>query len=221
MERGRQIAAAVGAVSLPHGPAPSTDRVCTPALSELRDPDGKVKMMGNGWVSRYSVQMQARKQKALVHALAAWLLALAAGPAYADEPAAGSEGSSKSYRHEGFPAFAVGFPAGTRERALEAPAEVFAGSTPDGVDVRVSITDFPFAGILMPIEKAERSPLPAWRTAAPCGGAPKVGGEVELGLDAIAHTVVAEVQFTVPTTEHVRVCVATTHGESLANHVTP
>ena len=35
-----------------------------------------------------------------------------------------------------------------------APGEVFQGSTPDGVDIHVSITDFPFAGILMPIEKA-------------------------------------------------------------------
>ena len=118
------------------------------------DPDGKVEMMGNGWVSYYSVQMQARKQKALVHAIAAWLLALAAGPAFADEPAAVPEGSSTTYLHEGFPAFSVGLPAGTRERALEAPAEVFGGSTPDGVDIHVSITDFPFAGILMPIEKA-------------------------------------------------------------------
>lgn len=90
----------------------------------------------------------------LVHAIAACLLALAAGQTFSDEPAAGPEGPAASYRHEGFPAFSVGFPAGTRERALEEPAEVFAGSTPDGVDVQVSITDFPFAGILMPIEKA-------------------------------------------------------------------
>lgn len=78
-------------------------------------------------------------------------MAVAVGTAGLEEA---GEGASTSYRHEGFPAFTVGFPAGTRERALEAPAEVFAGSTPDGVDVRVSITDFPFAGILMPIEKA-------------------------------------------------------------------
>ena len=90
----------------------------------------------------------------LVHTIAACLLALAAWPAVADEPVAGSEGSSSPYRHEAFPAFTVGFPAGTRERAPEAPGEVFAGSTPEGVDVHVSITDFPFAGILMPIEKA-------------------------------------------------------------------
>ena len=89
----------------------------------------------------------------LVQTIAAWLLALAAGPAFADEPAAGPEGSS-TYRHEGFPAFSMGLPSGTRERGPEAPGEVFSGSTPDGVDVHVSITDFPFAGILMPIEKA-------------------------------------------------------------------
>ena len=90
----------------------------------------------------------------LVHAIAACLLALAAGPAFADKPVAGSEGSSTSYRHEAFPAFSVGIPEGTRERGPEAPGEVFSGSTPDGVDIQVSITDFPFAGILMPIEKA-------------------------------------------------------------------
>lgn len=90
----------------------------------------------------------------LVYMIAAWLLALGAGPAFADEPAAAPEGSSTSYRHEGFPAFSIGFAAGTRERVPEAPGEIFVGSTPDGVDVHVSITDFPFAGILMPIEKA-------------------------------------------------------------------
>lgn len=90
----------------------------------------------------------------LVHAIAACLLGLTAWPAFADEPAAVSEGSSASYRHEGFPAFSVGVPEGTRERAPDAPGEVFVGSTPDGVDVHVSVTDFPFAGILMPIEKA-------------------------------------------------------------------
>ena len=111
-------------------------------------------MMGKGWAKDYSVQVRARWQRVLVPTIGAWLLALAPGPAFADEPAASSEGSSTSYRHEGFPAFSVGFPAGTRERAPEAPAEVFAGSTPDGVDVHVSVTDFPFAGILMPIEKA-------------------------------------------------------------------
>ena len=90
----------------------------------------------------------------LVRASAACLLGLTAWPAFADEPAAVSEGSSASYRHEGFPAFRIGFPAGTRERAPGAPGDVFSGSTPDGVDFDVSVTDFPFAGILMPIEKA-------------------------------------------------------------------
>ena len=90
----------------------------------------------------------------LVLTIGAWLLAVAAGQAVADEPVAAPEGSATLYGHEGFPAFSVGLPAGTRERAGETPAEVFAGSTPDGVDVHVSVTDFPFAGILMPIEKA-------------------------------------------------------------------
>ena len=111
-------------------------------------------MMGNGWARYCAVRMQARKQKALVRTIVAPLLVLAAGPAFADEPVAAPAGSSTSYRHEGFPAFSVGFPAGTRERAPEAPGEVFQGSTADGVDIHVSITDFPFAGILMPIEKA-------------------------------------------------------------------
>ncbi len=90
----------------------------------------------------------------LVHAIAACLLGLTAWPAFADEPAAVSEGSPASYRHDGFPAFRIGFPEGTRERAPGAPGDVFSGSTPDGVDFDVSVTDFPFAGILMPIEKA-------------------------------------------------------------------
>lgn len=90
----------------------------------------------------------------LVHAIAACLLVLAAGQTFSDEPAAGPEGSAASYRHEAFPAFSVGLPPGTRERGPEAPGEVFSGSTPDGVDIQVSITDFPFAGILMPIKKA-------------------------------------------------------------------
>ena len=85
---------------------------------------------------------------AAVYLVVAWLLSLAAAPAFAGEP------TVASYRHEGFPAFSIAFPASTRERAPGAPGEVFAGSTQDGVGFDVSITDFPFAGILMPIEKA-------------------------------------------------------------------
>lgn len=107
-------------------------------------------MMGHGWLRHYAVE----RQKALVHSIAAWLLALAVGPAFANEPVAAPEGASTSYRHHGFPAFSIGFPAGTRERAPEEPGQLFAGSTPAGVDFDVSVTDFPFAGILMPIEKA-------------------------------------------------------------------
>lgn len=110
--------------------------------------------MGRGWVRCYPVRMQATKPKALVRAIGAWLLALAVGPAFANEPVAAPEGSPTSYRHDGFPAFSIGFPAGTRERAPEEPGQLLAGSTPAGVDFDVSVTDFPFAGILMPIEKA-------------------------------------------------------------------
>ena len=58
-----------------------------------------------------------------------------------------------SFRHEGSPAFTIEFPAGTREVAPDAPNQVFAASTPDGVTFQASVTDFP-AGILLPIEKA-------------------------------------------------------------------
>lgn len=90
----------------------------------------------------------------LVHVIAAWLLSLAAGPAFAGELAGAPEDSSSSYRHEGFPAFSIAFPAGTREGPPGAAGRLFAATTPDGVDFDVSITDFPFAGILMPIENA-------------------------------------------------------------------
>ncbi len=102
-----------------------------------------------------AVQMHVRGQgqRAFIFAIAAWLLPLAAGSAVAGEPAVAPEGFS-SYRHERFPAFSIMFPAGTRERPPGAPGKVFSGSTPEGVDFDVSVTDFPFAGILMPIEKA-------------------------------------------------------------------
>ena len=102
-----------------------------------------------------AVQMHVRGQgqRAFIFAIAAWLLPLAAGSAVAGEPTVAPEGFS-SYRHEGFPAFSITFPAATRERPPGAPGQLFAGSTPEGVDFDVSVTDFPFAGILMPIEKA-------------------------------------------------------------------
>ena len=99
----------------------------------------------------HAVQMRRRT---LVFAMAAWLLPLAAGPAFAGEPTGAPGDSSSSYRHDGFPAFSIAFPAATRERSPGAPGQLFAGSTPDGVDFDVSVTEFPFAGILMPIEKA-------------------------------------------------------------------
>ena len=100
-----------------------------------------------------AVQIHGMGPGAFIFAIAVWLLPLAAVPAFAGEPTVAPEGSSL-YRHDGFPAFSITFPAATRERSPGAPGQLFAGSTPDGVDFDVSVTEFPFAGILMPIEKA-------------------------------------------------------------------
>ena len=48
-----------------------------------------------------------------------------------------------SFRYEGEPSFTITFPVGTRGVAPDAPDQVFAGSTPDGVVFQASVADIP------------------------------------------------------------------------------